>query len=249
MHAARPLVLWATPRTISTAFDRMMRERGDHTVLTEPWSRWYYFGADRPSPRFTEVLDDSSPDAIRTEIHDAVQQGPVFVKEMAYHLGQHLDADELRGVTSSFLIRDPARAIPSIAHVWPDVTWEECGYESLLRAYELACDAHAASNMPAPVVLDGREVRARPAALIEAWCEAVGIEFLPESLTWDAGEPEDADEQWELWSDWFEGAVDSTGFEPPAPGAPPDVANPRLVALIERAQPIYEHLRARRLLA
>lgn len=39
----RPLCLWAAPRTVSTAFDRMMRQRGDHTVLTEPFSCKYLF--------------------------------------------------------------------------------------------------------------------------------------------------------------------------------------------------------------
>ncbi len=225
----------------------MMRERGDHTVLTEPWSRWYYFGVDGPSTRFDEVLPDADPGAIRRSIEDAATEGPVFVKEMAYHLGPHLTSSELRGVTSSFLVRDPARAIPSIARVWPDVTWEEAGYEALERAHDLAVGAHADAGLAPPVVLDGREVRARPTELIGAWCEAVDVPFMPDALTWEPGEPNDADEQWELWSDWFEGAVDSSGFSPPDRSAPPEPQSAHVAALIERAQPIYERLHALRL--
>ena len=52
--------LWTVPRSVSTSFERMMSERGDHTVLDEPFSRSYYFGPDRRSPRFTETLPQSS---------------------------------------------------------------------------------------------------------------------------------------------------------------------------------------------
>ncbi len=56
------LALWATPRTVSTAFERMMIERGDHTVVNEPWSRCYYYGPSRRSERFTETLPRSTHD-------------------------------------------------------------------------------------------------------------------------------------------------------------------------------------------
>ena len=39
------LVLWAAPRSRSTAFFRMMAERGDHTVLHEPFSNRAEFGS------------------------------------------------------------------------------------------------------------------------------------------------------------------------------------------------------------
>jgi hypothetical protein len=54
------LALWATPRTVSTAFERMMIERGDHLVLDEPWSRAYYFGPDRRSDRFELTFPEST---------------------------------------------------------------------------------------------------------------------------------------------------------------------------------------------
>ena len=45
------LALWATPRSTSTAFEWMMRQRGDFTCVHEPWNELYYYGEDRRSDR------------------------------------------------------------------------------------------------------------------------------------------------------------------------------------------------------
>lgn len=55
----RITALWTVPRSVSTSFERMMIERGDHTVFDKPFSRSYYYGPKRRSDRFTdsELLD------------------------------------------------------------------------------------------------------------------------------------------------------------------------------------------------
>jgi hypothetical protein len=47
--------LWAVPRSISTAFERVFVERDDFEVLHEPFSASYYYGEDRPSDRFADA--------------------------------------------------------------------------------------------------------------------------------------------------------------------------------------------------
>ena len=47
-----PVVLWSTPRRVSTAFDKLMRGRGDHRVFAEPFSVPFSFGPDRSWERF-----------------------------------------------------------------------------------------------------------------------------------------------------------------------------------------------------
>ena len=64
----RPIVLWTTPRSISTAFDRMMRERGDMTVLTEPFSVPYYMGPEQRSQRFPVSEPEASYSAVEAQI-------------------------------------------------------------------------------------------------------------------------------------------------------------------------------------
>ena len=51
----KPVALWAVPRSISTAFERVFVERDDFEVLHEPFSAAYYYGEDRPSDRYADV--------------------------------------------------------------------------------------------------------------------------------------------------------------------------------------------------
>ncbi|MFL5160551.1 MAG: hypothetical protein ACJ8D1_20350, partial [Microvirga sp.] len=67
---------------MSTAFERMMIERGDHIVIDEPFSRRYYFGPDKRSSRFAKGLPHSSAEAIVGSLEDAAKLQPVFVKDM-----------------------------------------------------------------------------------------------------------------------------------------------------------------------
>ncbi len=50
----RIIALWAAPRSVSTAFERMMMERGDHAVVHEPFSAHYYLSSARTSDRFRD---------------------------------------------------------------------------------------------------------------------------------------------------------------------------------------------------
>src|SRR3712207_7439034 len=43
-RSARPIALWAVPRSLSTAFERVFVERDDLEVLHEPFSAAYYYG-------------------------------------------------------------------------------------------------------------------------------------------------------------------------------------------------------------
>ena len=51
MTNSRPVALWAVPRSISTAFERVFVERGDFEVFHEPFSA-YYYSTERQSDRF-----------------------------------------------------------------------------------------------------------------------------------------------------------------------------------------------------
>ena len=49
------LTLWATPRSTSTAFEWMMRQRGDFSCFHEPFNELFYYGEDRRSQRDASV--------------------------------------------------------------------------------------------------------------------------------------------------------------------------------------------------
>src|SRR5215216_4739762 len=55
MAKEKPIALWAVPRSISTAFERVFVEREDFEVLHEPFSASYYYSEDRLSDRYSDV--------------------------------------------------------------------------------------------------------------------------------------------------------------------------------------------------
>lgn len=234
MHPIR--VLWAVPRSASTAFERMMIERGDHTVFDEPFSATYYFSEERVSDRFTRTLPRSRASDVLDELRRAAGDGPVFVKDMAYHAAGYLDASTVGGFVNTFLIRDPRRALPSLARRWPDFTDDETGYRALLEVFGIVRDATG----EIPVVIDAADLRAAPAATIEAWCSAVGIAFEREALRWEPG----MQPQWRLWPDWYVDVAASSGFLPADEGEPPEVTDHRVAEAIRACLPVYEELAA-----
>lgn len=232
----RAIALWATPRTVSTAFDKMIRARGDLEVLTEPFSIPYYDGPEQCSTRFPVTEPQAGFEATLAEVVGGDR--PRFVKEMAYQLGPLLRADVLARFTSSFLVRDPAWAIPSLLRVWPDATIEEAGYGAQLEAFDLATEVQGAP----PPVLDSDDLRRDPDGVVERWCAAVRIEHRPETLRWEPGMPAD----WGRWGSWFEAAAASTGFAPPS-DAPPAPLTARAADLVERCRPAYDAMVGHRL--
>jgi len=232
------LVLWAVPRTGSTAFERMMIERGDHVVFDEPFSRHYYFGPEKRSPRFADVLPDSRPDEILAALDAAARDAAVFAKDMAYHVNAIASPELLSRFVNAFLIRDPAYALPSLAARWPDFTDEESGYAALARLVAFADGL----GQTAPII-DSDDLCRDPSGTVRAYCARVGIPFVPDALEWEPGmRPE-----WELWPDWYQAAARSTGFRAPPTDPPPARTDPHLARAYERCAPIYEQLRARRL--
>jgi hypothetical protein len=234
------LVLWATPRTVSTAFERMIIERGDHLVLDEPWSRAYYFGPERHSDRFELTFPESTYAAAEAGVLAAGDAGsPVFVKDMAYHAAPGISDEALAAMTHTFLIRDPLAALSSLHRRWPDFTDAEAGYGAQRALFDRVIEV--TGNVP--VVIDSDALVAEPDRVVAAWCERVGIDHRPESLRWEAGmRPE-----WQLWRDWYENAAASTGFAAPAArdGRRPISEPPeRVVDLVAAAEHAVAPLRA-----
>ncbi len=235
-----PIVLWSVPRSGSTAFERMMIERGDHVVLSEPFSSAYYDGPEQRSTRFPVTEPDATVPKIARDLVLAATDAPLFVKDMAYHALAGATPELLAPFTSAFLIRDPARSIPSFSARWPDFTDEELGFAALASFVAMV----EALGRPV-VVIDNDDLRADPAGIVAAWCEAVGIPFDADALGWEPGEQTG----WDRWADWHETTARSTGFLPPEAGPAPAPDDPRVAEAIARAAPTYEALHARRLRA
>jgi hypothetical protein len=241
------LALWALPRSVSTAFERMMRERGDHDVAFEPFSSHYYFSAHRRSRRYDGKVEPRPEHRFGTILDDLLERHrtrPVFIKDMAYHVVERADRTFLCRFTNTFLIRHPRLSLPSLARIWPDFTAEEAGFAALRELFDRAWELIGR----APTVIDGEDLKADPERVVRAWCEAVGLRYDPDALTWEPGRSAD----WETWSDWV-GAVERSGGLPvdgSVQRCDPDrvvIEDPRLERMADACEDDYEHLARHRL--
>jgi hypothetical protein len=201
-------MLWSAPRARSTAFFRMMIERGDFTGVHEPFSYLAEFGyAEAGGVRVT-----SAPELIAA-LSSAARVRPVFAKETTGRRYPEVLASPgfLAGdAVHTFLIRHPAETIRSYLAISPDAPLEKIGCESQYEVY----GAVAQATGRAPVVIDSADLVRRPADTVWAYCAAAGIGFRPEALRW---QPSDRPE-WELSRAWHTDVAESSGFRPPAGG-------------------------------
>ena len=221
-----------------------MLERGDLATLHEPFLYLYYVhDARRRLPHFDiDPRRPASYEAIRSMILETARSRSVFVKDMCYYVGAriHEDLDFIRRMTSTFLIRDPARSIPSHYRLDPDVTLEEIGHEAQYRCFERIGEITGR----VPVVIDAADLAGDPAGTLRAYCRALGLPFMPEALEWNAGLPD----KWQDVSGWHADLAGSRGIAEPrsSSGAGLDAA-PHLRDYHDHHLPFYRKMRAHRL--
>jgi Sulfotransferase domain len=209
--ARHPIIaLWSHPRSMSTALERVMRERGDLTCFHEPFMYDYYVErAVRAMPHFD--VDPDKPrsyEAIRAMLLDAGEAGPVFFKDMSYYvLPRMLDDREFaRRLTNTFLIRDPVKAILSYYKLDPDLTLEEIGLEAIWTHLDWV----RALTGETPAVLCAEAVQADTAGVMSAYWRKIGLPPAPHALSWA---PEETPEDWRQVAGWHGDVAASGGIQ------------------------------------
>lgn len=204
MANSKPVALWAVPRSISTAFERVFVERGDFEVFHEPFSASYYYSTQRRSDRFAhqEPKEEYDHERILKEIL-APTEKPIFMKDMAYHTAGFMTPEFVRKFRNTFIIREPRYVLTSLYEMWPDFTFEETGYEELYRLF-----SYALEEGQEPIVVDSSDLSENPEGIVAAYCENLDISHKPEALSW---EPRKVPE-WKMWEGWHDDAQQSTGL-------------------------------------
>ena len=189
------VALWAVPRSTSTAFEWMMRQRGDLDCLHEPFGEaWYQgeapFGHGFQREKTTPGL---TLDSVWEDIQSRAQQGPVFLKDFPHYISHMWTPEFLGQFTHAFLIRDPAKTLTSLYHQWNDFDELEVGFPEQRALFDLL----TAINGAPPPVIDSDDLLEQPEAMTRAFCESVGIPFLPEALSWEPGGDPSAHSWWD----------------------------------------------------
>lgn len=237
----RMLMLWSVPRGRSTAFYRMMIERGDFTGVHEPFSNVAAFGngdiSGRPAATGPEVI---------AGLRSLAATRQVFVKDTTDRRHPEALADRrflTEDAQHTFLIRHPRETIRSFLAIRRNPRIHEIGFEA---QYEVYARVRSLTGRE-PVVVDAGDLMKRPADTIKAYCARVGIEFRPHALTW---QPSDRPEWEGGFSRWFTDVAASSGLaEVPSRRSPDAEQHPMLGTYLAYHLPFYQKLYQRRLVA
>ena len=246
-------ILWATPRSTSTAFEWMMRMRGDMACFHEPFGEAWYQGDDARAPR----LCADSPhkpglnfQVVVERLQVAASRRPVFAKDMPQFTDHLWDDNFLGCFEHSFLIRDPAKVLASLQRSWlklgdgAEFERNEIGFDEQRALFERLADklGHA------PVVIDSDDLLADPPRMVEKYCNSIGVPFIAEALSWEPGSRSEV-----LWYDgddsiWHQSLKNSNGLKAqPRKPVVIDELPARLRALYDDFLPHYLYLYAHRI--
>ena len=171
------LALWAVPRSTSTAFEWLMRQRGDMTCLHEPYGEAWYQGENPLWPRLTEDslrTPGLTLESVSAKLLHTAKTKSVFIKDFPHYI-DHLWTDELLShFNHSFLIRHPAKTITSMFSKWPDFHPKEVGFKEQRLLFDKLKKLHST----APPLIDSDDLLADPYSMVKRWSNAVGLSLI-----------------------------------------------------------------------
>jgi hypothetical protein len=224
----------------------MMKQRGDFHTFHEPFGKSFYLSEERKSDRAANQPPqaDLNYGAVLSmlESHIGKEGRSVFIKDLTYHMEGVYNEEFLSHFHNVFLIRDPAKTLPSLYSLLPDFRPDELGYDTQYRMYELV----RATSQDLPLIIDADDLATHPKAVVQGFCDAVGIPFIEHSLQWD-NIPPSTTLTWWIGGDWHhDNLKKSTGFQTKRFKEYPQVSDvPKLVKAYEECFPYYEQLRAK----
>ena len=240
------VALWAIPRSTSTAFEWMMRQRGDITCLHEPFGEAWYQGEEPLWPRLTEDslrTPGLTLESVWASMLEMAAKGPVFSKDFPHYIDHIWNDEMLSYFTHSFLIRNPAMTITSMFDKWPDFHEKEVGFAEQRELFERLLDK---TGTPPPVI-DSDDLLENPADIVEKWCSAVGLPFIEEALSWEPGARDEV--SWWDGGSFHANLRNSDGLKPQPRKSYIKIedAPDRVREVYEKVMPHYEFMHQHRL--
>lgn len=225
------LALWAVPRSRSTAFTLMMSQRGDYSVLLEPFENAAYRSDEKINNRYESLGPQYNFSNTLNQILSLAENNNIFIKDHAYYIRHIADDDFLSHFNNTFLIRNPEQSLPSFYHKWPDVSINETGYKELSEVFDMV----VSKTGRIPPLIDADDLINNPEAIIRAYCELVGIPFVTSALKWE--------KPTHKLSVWHDHLATTQGFEERADRPYQNIFdNNKLKELHEECLPYYTKL-------
>ena len=231
------IAMWSGPRNLSTALMRSFGSRADTMVSDEPFYGAYLYATGDDQPMKDAVIASMDCDWLSVA---RTMSGPCpapvwYQKHMAHHMEGPVGIGDLPEHVHAFLIRDPAKVVASYAAKRVRVRPDHLGIDRQ-RAY---FDREADRLGHAPPVVDSADILRDPAGVLTRLCAALGVEWDPAMLHWQAGRRATDG----VWASHWYGAVEaSTGFGPPDDKVVTLDAEAQGVA--DACRPAYDYLQA-----
>ncbi len=234
------IAMWSGPRNLSTALMYAFRARGDCKVSDEPFYAAYLAATGLNHPMRDAILASQPQDpAVVAQTLTQDQPKPLwYQKHMTQHMIPQMPRDWMGSCRHAFLIRHPARVIASYARKREAPVHEDIGFTQQAELFDQICQ----SSGTAPPVIDSTDIRANPAPMLRALCQALDIPYSDAMLHWPEGaKPEDG-----IWAPvWYHAVHGSTGFDA-AEGPLPELPK-AYQSLADAALPAYTRLAAHKL--
>ena len=246
--STKGILLVGNPRSLTSVFERYMRNRGDFNTYFEPAMAKYFQKYIEGGREVAKQVN------LEIELMDLIKEvkEPFFIKEQAFTMEK---GDLIRSYANLldykivFIIREPSQAVLSMyklvkktSELEDEDVYHHLDYSIMER---LAKQVYTMTNRT-PILIDANKLANEPEAVIEKFCDAVQIPFDAKHLSWD----QDPNLHPEENQGWFTAVRKSTSFRAAAKRHSlddPDV-DPKdkasLEKLIEKNLEIYERLKA-----
>lgn len=214
----KTIVSISAPCSLSVAFLRMMRQRGDFVVVHEPGLlAWRMHKHPEKVDHDTYRHEASLFSEVSEQMKKLIEDHNVFIKEEFYAAAHYLhELYDYSKVSVIFLLRNPHHILLSLYNkVKGKIPSAIVDYDAMLQLFEL-CEQ---KNKRRPFIIYTEDLTENPSKIIEQFCTYADIPFKEESLHW-----EDLSSNFinsEIWYDsvharfdktWHGNAWKSTGF-------------------------------------
>ena len=203
------IFLWCHPRSLSSVFERSIRELKGVKVIYEAHVGVYYRGQTYKSVDEELIQPYSEYDA-------------VFIKDHAYFIkGRYKKyiSGEFSSFKHTFLIRDPRKSFSSLrsVHLDREIFLEEYGVRELYDMYKTVKEGID----PNPVIVDADDLLNNPKEIMRSYCNATGLVYTDDMLTWTPGIVEDWKKTNPYHMAFHKAAMFSSGFTKPTDSTSP----------------------------
>ena len=237
------IAMWSGPRNISTAMMRAFENRGDTSVVDEPFYAAYLAATGLEHPMRDAVLASQPQDWREVA---ALLLGPVpggawvhYGKHMTHHMLPDFGTGWMASCRNVFLIRQPEEVIASYQEKRGEFGLADIGIVRQAELFEQEADRLG----EAPLVIDSADVLAAPVPMLVALCTALGLAFDDGMIAWPAGRRASDG----VWAPaWYDQVERSTGFAARRE-RPPVRLDDGLRAIAAAAAPYYARLERHKL--